>query len=92
MYTGSENFSAGSLDSNREMGLIVTDRSIIQQVEATFAGDVGGPVRTASFTGQAGATPTSLGATKPTTSTSRGALTVVVQVSPTPSHTAATPP
>ena len=84
MYTGSENFSAGSLDSNREMGLIVTDRSIIEQVEATFAGDVGGPVRTASFTGQAGATPTSLGATKPTTSTSGGALSVVVQVSPNP--------
>ena len=65
MYTGSENFSAGSLDSNREMGLIVTDRSIIQQVEATFAGDVGGPVRTASSSGQAGATPTSVRATNP---------------------------
>ena len=84
MYVGSENLSTGSLDSNREMGLIVTDRSIIQQVEATFAGDVGGPVRTASSSGQALATPPSVRATTPTTTTRGGGLSVVVQVSPNP--------
>ena len=84
MFLGSENDTSTSLERNREMGLIVTDRSIIQQVEAIFAGDVGGPVRAASSSGHAGATPTSLRATKPTTSTSGGALTVVVQVSPSP--------
>ena len=83
MYVGSENFSATSLDSNREMGLIITDPAIILQVEATFAGDVGGPARTAA-SGQAVATATSSRATTPTTYTSAATLSVVVHVSPNP--------
>ncbi len=42
MYLGSENYTATSLDKNREMGLIVTDLAIIGSVETTFAHDAGG--------------------------------------------------
>jgi cardiolipin synthase len=38
-FVGSENFSAASLDENREIGLLVTDRPIVRQLALTFAQD-----------------------------------------------------
>jgi cardiolipin synthase len=38
-FLGSENFSKGSLDNNRELGLVITDPSEISSLESTFAGD-----------------------------------------------------
>jgi phosphatidylserine/phosphatidylglycerophosphate/cardiolipin synthase-like enzyme len=39
VFIGSENFTATSLDRNRELGLIVTDRSVINGVEQAFRTD-----------------------------------------------------
>jgi Putative Ig domain/PLD-like domain len=41
-YMGSENFSSGSLNDNRELGIITTDTSIISGLETTFDGDFSG--------------------------------------------------
>ncbi len=38
-YVGSNNLSAGSLDENREVGIITDNAPVIQILEATFAGD-----------------------------------------------------
>lgn len=38
-YVGSNNLSAGSLDENREVGIMTDDISIIRTLEATFNGD-----------------------------------------------------
>lgn len=38
-FLGSENFSANSLEKNRELGLIVTDPAVISQLSATFDSD-----------------------------------------------------
>lgn len=38
-FVGSENFSAGSLDQNRELGIVVTDPSLIAQLSDTFNAD-----------------------------------------------------
>jgi phosphatidylserine/phosphatidylglycerophosphate/cardiolipin synthase-like enzyme len=38
-FVGSENFSATSLDQNRELGIIVSNMDIIQSLEATFDHD-----------------------------------------------------
>jgi hypothetical protein len=78
MYLGSENYSATSLDKNREMGVIVRDPAIIQRVAATFAHDVGGavaPVSHAALPGPTATTATAVGSV---------GLTVSVQVSPNP--------
>lgn len=40
LFIGSENLSTTSLDHNREVGLILSDRSAIRVVEAAFARDV----------------------------------------------------
>ncbi len=42
VFLGSENFSVGSLQYNRELGLITTSASILQTVKKTFAGDFAG--------------------------------------------------
>ncbi|HKS98043.1 MAG TPA: phospholipase D-like domain-containing protein [Rugosimonospora sp.] len=39
VYIGSQNFSSTSLNSNRELGLIITDSSVIASVNATLATD-----------------------------------------------------
>ncbi|NWJ46131.1 MAG: hypothetical protein HXX08_09655 [Chloroflexi bacterium] len=39
LFIGSENVSTGSLDSNRELGIILTDTNIIKNVSATFEKD-----------------------------------------------------
>jgi cardiolipin synthase A/B len=39
VFLGSQNFSAGSLDDNRELGLILSTGAIIRSLEGTFAGD-----------------------------------------------------
>src|ERR1700685_1401305 len=39
VYLGSQNFSAGSLDDNRELGIILSTGAIIRSLERTFAGD-----------------------------------------------------
>ncbi len=39
VFLGSQNFSVGSLQYNRELGLITTSASILQAVKKTFAGD-----------------------------------------------------
>ena len=41
-YLGSQNFSASSLDHNRELGLITTDAAVVGPVAATLAGDSAG--------------------------------------------------
>jgi phosphatidylserine/phosphatidylglycerophosphate/cardiolipin synthase-like enzyme len=42
VFAGSENFSDNSLNHNRELGLIVTDASVLSGVESTFAKDFAG--------------------------------------------------
>jgi len=39
VFLGSQNFSAGSLDDNRELGIILSTAAIIRSLERTFAGD-----------------------------------------------------
>lgn len=39
VFMGSENFSAGSLDQNRELGIVTSDNDIIKQLNITFASD-----------------------------------------------------
>ena len=39
VFLGSENFSSSSLDDNRELGLTLTDSSVINSLEATFSQD-----------------------------------------------------
>jgi Putative Ig domain/PLD-like domain len=41
-FVGSENFSSGSLNNNRELGVITTQSSIISGLETTFDGDFSG--------------------------------------------------
>jgi Putative Ig domain/PLD-like domain len=41
-FVGSENFSSGSLNDNRELGLITSDTAIISGLETTFDGDFSG--------------------------------------------------
>jgi phosphatidylserine/phosphatidylglycerophosphate/cardiolipin synthase-like enzyme len=38
-FIGSENFSTTSLDSNRELGILITDSKIVQTLSSTFASD-----------------------------------------------------
>lgn len=38
-FVGSENFSANSLDDNRELGILIADQSAIATLTRTFAGD-----------------------------------------------------
>jgi phosphatidylserine/phosphatidylglycerophosphate/cardiolipin synthase-like enzyme len=40
-YMGSENFSATSLDKNRELGILLTDSSMLSSLESTFQSDWG---------------------------------------------------
>jgi len=42
VFVGSENFSSGSLNNNRELGIITTNSSIISGLETTFDGDFTG--------------------------------------------------
>jgi cardiolipin synthase A/B len=39
MYVGSENFTTNSLRNNRELGLILTGKTVLRSVASTFAGD-----------------------------------------------------
>jgi hypothetical protein len=41
-FVGSENFSSGSLNDNRELGVITTQSSIVSGLETTFDGDFSG--------------------------------------------------
>ncbi len=41
-FVGSENFSSGSLNNNRELGMITTDSGILTGLETTFNGDFSG--------------------------------------------------
>ncbi|HTU72565.1 MAG TPA: putative Ig domain-containing protein [Trebonia sp.] len=41
-FLGSENFSANSLNDNRELGLITTDSGVVSGLESTFNGDFSG--------------------------------------------------
>jgi cardiolipin synthase len=77
MYLGSENYSATSLDKNREMGLIVRDPAIIQRVAVTFAHDVAGTVPPVTHTALPG--PAATKTMSPGTT-----LSVSVQVAPNP--------
>ena len=42
VFLGSENFSVGSLQHNRELGLITTSAPILQAIKTTFASDYAG--------------------------------------------------
>ena len=46
-FVGSQNFSATSLDQNRELGILVADPAALATLAGTFAGDWGG-ARTAA--------------------------------------------
>jgi cardiolipin synthase A/B len=39
VFLGSQNFSAGSLNDNRELGIVLSTAAIIRSLERTFAGD-----------------------------------------------------
>jgi len=39
MYVGSENFTTNSLRLNRELGIVLTGKSVLSSVAKTFAGD-----------------------------------------------------
>jgi hypothetical protein len=41
-FVGSENFSSGSLNDNRELGMITADSGVVTGVETTFDGDFSG--------------------------------------------------
>ena len=41
-FVGSENFSNGSLNDNRELGMITTDSGVVTGLETTFDGDFSG--------------------------------------------------
>jgi hypothetical protein len=41
-FVGSENFSSGSLNDNRELGMITTDSGVVTGLETTFSGDFSG--------------------------------------------------
>jgi hypothetical protein len=41
-FVGSENFSSGSLNDNRELGMITTDSGVVTGLETTFDGDFSG--------------------------------------------------
>jgi len=45
VLVGSENFSVASLDYNRELGIVSTDRAVVAAVSTTLAGDYAGGVR-----------------------------------------------
>ena len=38
-FVGSENFTATSLDQNREVGIVVDDPAVLARIEKTFAAD-----------------------------------------------------
>ena len=42
VFLGSQNFTSTSLNSNRELGLIITDAAVISSVNATLATDFAG--------------------------------------------------
>ena len=42
VFVGSENFSSGSLNNNRELGLITTDSGVLSGLETTFTADFTG--------------------------------------------------
>jgi hypothetical protein len=42
VFMGSENFSSGSLNNNRELGIITTDSGVMSGLETTFNGDFTG--------------------------------------------------
>ena len=80
VYIGSENISATNLDKNREMGLILTDRSVIAAVAQAFASDFGGAPAPIS---PPAATPL-VTPTQTTPSSQVGAFSVRASVSPNP--------
>ena len=41
-WLGSENFSSGSLEKNRELGIFISDQTILASLSKTFTGDWGG--------------------------------------------------
>nr|WP_236653462.1 putative Ig domain-containing protein [Streptacidiphilus melanogenes] len=49
-FAGSENFSSNSLNSNRELGLIVSDSGVVSGLEQAFDSDMGGSSSTGSVT------------------------------------------
>jgi cardiolipin synthase len=42
VFLGSQNFSAGSLDANRELGIVLGSSAIIRSLQGTFAADYAG--------------------------------------------------
>ena len=50
VFAGSENFSANSLNDNRELGMIITDPGVMDGIETTFTDDFNGVTSTGSVT------------------------------------------
>ena len=71
LFLGSQNFSASSLDYNRELGIITTDTSLVRPVYQTVASDFAGAT---VFTAPTPSTPTSPNrTTSPATTPASGA-------------------
>jgi cardiolipin synthase len=85
MFLGSQNFSASSLDDNRELGIITSDASLVTPVDQTVASDFAGATAfTPPLSASTTLTPTSpSGTTSPATPQHSGAL---CQASATSAH------
>jgi phosphatidylserine/phosphatidylglycerophosphate/cardiolipin synthase-like enzyme len=71
LFLGSQNFSASSLEYNRELGIITTDAALVGPVDDTVASDFAGAT---VFTAPTSPTPTSpYGAASPTAAPTSGA-------------------
>ena len=77
LFLGSENFSAGSLDRNRELGLVVNDPAILGAMEATFTTDL-------AASGPAAAPPAATPATTPPPNHPGGSVLILVSPNPVP--------
>lgn len=70
LFLGSQNFSASSLDHNRELGIITTDSSLVGPVYRTVASDFAGAT---VFTAPKASTPTSSNVSSPAAAPTSGA-------------------
>jgi len=81
LFLGSQNFSASSLDYNRELGIITTDASLVGPVYQTVASDFAGATAFTAPT-PAPSTPTSPSRTTPSPTTPTSAASCQGNASP----------
>jgi phosphatidylserine/phosphatidylglycerophosphate/cardiolipin synthase-like enzyme len=76
-FVGSQNFSASSLDYNRELGIVTTDPSLVGPIARTVGSDFGGATPLSS-----GSSPGALGSGPPTTAPSTAGASCQASASP----------